>query len=214
MTPMAAQQAMLNDKTAGPLFATIKQTYPQEFEALKNDVAKRGQSFEGNDTISDAIVADLAGAQDRHRPDMEQAPHDALADYRKAEIALMETLQSEDASLCADYVTRGGFRTPAPSPTLQTQILDFQRQMWTTAAAGRDTPSGRKITKPGPEIAKAIARQMQGAGFDDQAIKDFLTGREAPAPLQCSLGLAFFRAIDALPSNQADEVDAYMASHT
>jgi len=212
-SPIGAERALLDDKAVGSLFATIKRTYPDEFESMKNDIARRGQAFEANDEVRSALVADLAGAEQRHRGDMAQAPHQALVNYREAEIAMVEALQSTDPSLCADYFTTGAFRTATPPPLLRSRNIDFQQQVWTAAAAGRDSPVGRKIDKPGPAVGRALFAGMAAAGYDQKQVDAFFHKQPAPAAQQCAMGLAFLRTIDSLPADKADGFVAYAVTH-
>lgn len=210
MTPLAAQAQLLNDPQSGPLFKTLQKTYPSEFEGLTNELARRGAEFQSNQDIVSGGRAYLLAAMKRHLGEIAQAPHAALSAYRKAEIAAMGALQTDDDASCAAYFATGIINLPKATPAVKTAMKEFQVETWTTAAAGRDQPVKRAIAKPGVEDVKAIASSAADAGSNRDDIGKLLTGISLPDKAECGAGLALLKGIDALPNARADNFTAFM----
>lgn len=214
MTPLAAEQAMLNDPESGPIFATIKRTYPKEFEGLKTEIANRGSEFQTNQAIAAGARRYLLQATMRHVVELSQAPHAALAAYRQAEISAIELLKGEDLAACATYFRAGSVNSlgPTASDGLRQRFRDFQIKTWEGEAAGRDTPAGRKITAPDRATASALSRSVLAEGFDQATLSRAANGIPLPDATQCGVGIAFLHAVQALPEDAADDFTAFVAS--
>jgi len=210
MTPLAAQAQLLNDPQSGPLFKTLRKTYPNEFDGLTNEIARRGSEFQSNQDIVSGGSAYLRAAMKRHLGEIAQAPHAALSDYRKAEIATVQALQTDDTVSCAGYFATGVINLPKATSAVKTAMTDFQIKTWTTAAAGRDQSVKRAIAKPGVQDVKAIASSAAQAGSNQDDVVKLLTGTALPDKAQCGAGLALLQGIDALPDARADNFTAFM----
>jgi|APAra7269096661_1048516.scaffolds.fasta_scaffold00070_101 hypothetical protein len=210
MTPLAAQAQLLNDPQSGPLFHALQNTYPDEFDGLTKELARRGAEFEGNQDIINGGRAYLLAAMKRHLGEIAQAPHSALSDYRKAEIATLQTLQTDDVASCAAYFATGLMRPAKPTPAIKTAMMNLQIKTWTTAAAGRDHSAKRIIAKPEVREVKEIASSASQAGSDENAVEMLLTGVPLDGKVGCSAGLALLQGIDALPDARADNFTAFM----
>ena len=215
-TPATAETKLLADPDGAKLFATIKRTYPDEFEGLKRTIVERSRASANDAQMQRAVLDYLIAAGRRHRADMVQAPHEALANYRHSEIALVESLQRASPDLCAEFVTKGSFYAPAGNAQLSAaQLIDFRRVAWEGYAAGRDYPAHRKIGRPSAQTWRAIQGYMAEDGltptqialyFDNAAI-----ARAAPVE-QCRVGLGFLRAIDRMPDDDGDAFYAALAA--
>jgi hypothetical protein len=210
MTPLAARAQLLNDPQSGPLFHALQDTYPDEFDGLTKELARRGAELEGNQDIVNGARNYLLAAMKRHLGEIAQAPHAALSDYRKAEIAMLQTLQTDDVASCAAYFATGLVRSTNPTPAIKTAMRNLQIKTWTTAAAGRDQSVKRAIAKPGVQEVKEIASSATRAGSDQNAVEMLLTGVPLDGKVGCSAGLALLQGIDALPDARADNFTAYL----
>ena len=214
MTPLGAEHAMLNDAESGQVFATIKRTYPQEFEGLKKEIASRGAEFQSNQAIAVGARTFLLQAMMRHVGELAQAPHAALAAYRQAEITAIDMLKGQDVGACATYFRSGSVNGlgATASDDLRRRFRDFQIKTWEGEAAGRDTPAGRKITPPDRATAMALGKAVMAEGFDGDTISRATSGAPLPDATQCGVGMAFLHAVQALPDDQADNFTAFVAS--
>ncbi len=210
MTPLAAQAQLLNDPQGGPLFKTIKQTYPSEFDGLTSELARRGAEFQSNQDIVNGGRSYLLAAMKRHLGEIAQAPHAALSDYRKAEIATLEALQTDDTASCATYFEKGVINLPNATPAVKAAMTDLQIKTWTTAAAGRDQSAKRAIAKPAVQDVKAIASNAVHAGSNQGDVNNLLRGLPLSDKAECGAGLALLEGIDALPESRADNFTAFM----
>jgi hypothetical protein len=213
-TPESAERVMLNDPESGAVFATIKRTYPQEFEGLKKEIAGRGAEFQNNEAIAAGARSYMMQATLRHFHELAQAPHAALAAYRQTELAAIDSLKGENVAACATYFRSGqvnGLGATA-SDDLKQRFRDFQIKTWESEAAGRDTPAGRKIAAPDRATVTTLDKALLAAGFDAATISSAVNGGRVPDTTQCGVGLAFLHAIEDLPDDKADNFTAFVAS--
>lgn len=210
-TPESAERELLADAESGPVFATMKRTYPAEFEGLTKEIAGRGSQFQGTDQIATGARTFLLAAMGRHLAEIAQAPHDALAEYRRKEIAVVEALKTHDVALCAAYFASGEVKPQAPDTALKQAMRDFQIQTWVSEAAGRDTPIGRAITSPSPQDGKGIIDRGIAAGINRNSLVSLLDGKRMPDAEECGAGVQLLRGIDGLPEKQADNFTAFLA---
>lgn len=209
-TTLDAEQQLLNDPQSGEVFRTIKRTYPAEFDGLKNEIAQRGAQFQSRQDIAEAGRAFLIAAMKRHLGDMVQAPHAALADYRKAEITSIKALQAGDIAACASYFSTGVINLPDAAQDVKSALVNFQIKSWTTEAAGRDQPAGRTVSKPAVQDLRTIAAGAAGLGSTESDVNNLFSGVRMADKAQCTAGLALVQGIDALPDAKADNFTAFL----
>lgn len=213
-TPAAIERELLRDPDSGALYATIKRTYPEEFDALTRNAAERIARGMSEDDAAEALTTDLIAANRRHRHEMLQAPSPELAAYRAAELRLIDAMLENDPEMCATFVTTGAVRTN--DSRVPTRLFaDLRAVTWEADAAGRDRPVGRKIGPiRGPVIA-AIRSNMIADGVPAAKADAYLdsgVATERTAARQCRAGRALLRAIHRLPAAQADEVQVAVHS--
>ncbi len=213
-TSEGVERELFRSAETGPVYRTLKRTYPQEFDALTADVVRRAKAGETHDQIEDAILTDMIEAGKRHRKDMIQTPHDRFADYRGAEIGVVSMLRDRDPQLCATYVMNGAVRSqsqrldPAKFIAMRIAVLE-------AGAAGRDHPVNRTVAMPGPADLQLIRSRMMADGIGQSGIDAFFSqaGLTKSPPLeQCAIGLSFYRAVDQLPGDKADQFYAWLIS--
>ena len=209
-TPASVERALLDDPEAGQVFVTIKRTYPQEFDGLKSEIARRGAEFQSNEGITNGARAYLLAAMKRHLGEIAQAPHTALSDYRKAEINSVRALQAGDVAACAGYFSTGVINLRDGTPEMKNAMKDFQINTWTTEAAGRDQPAKRDVSKPGPQDVAAIAAGAVRSGSTQDDVNNLLRDMPMSDKARCGAGLALMEGIDALPDAKADNFTAFL----
>jgi len=213
-TPAAVEDKLLRDNRRGALYTAIQQHYPEDFEALATQIANYARDGQTPAQLDVAARAFLAAAQQQHRAEFVQAPHDALADYRQAEIAVVGDLRSTDAHLCAEYLNKGGITSDAGSGDLRVAL---QQRGWEADAAGRDTPAGRDLSRPAPATWRRVADTMVAHGITQAEVAAYFqpaAGQPLDANRQCAAGLAFLNAVDDLPDREADQLYGYLVSHS
>ena len=213
-SPAAVEKELLSESDAGPLFQTLKRTYPDEFDLIKKDISDRATAGESKAEIRAAVRDDGLRAVKRHRLDMLQAPHAPFSAYRTAEIAVIEALRKADTRLCAAYVMHGSVGPDLGENFPRKMSLEFQQRIWEAYAAGRDEPVHRVIKKPGPADIRAILAGMTAYGVSQQQIRTFSTPnamQRATPDDQCWIGRGFLRAINDLPGDRADSAYAFIA---
>jgi hypothetical protein len=209
-TPLGAEQALLNDPQSGELFATIKRTYPQEFDGLKTEISNRGAEFQSNQDITNGARAFLLAAMKRHLGEIAQAPHAALSDYRKAEITSIRALQAGNVAACAGYFSTGTINLREGTPEMKGAMKGFQIKSWTTEAAGRDQPVKRDVSKPAAkDVATIVAGAVQ-SGSTTEDVNNLLNDMTMSDKARCGAGLALMEGIDALPDVKADNFTAFL----
>lgn len=212
-TPEMVEEKLVTNERWGRLYATMRQSYPEDFRALTTQIANQSHDGQPHAAMDASASAFVAVTLQRHRGDLAQAPHIALSAFRAAEIAVVGDLRSTYARVCADYLTKGAVSDDTGSRDLR---IEMQQRVMEAEAAGRDTPAGRDLHKPGAAAWRQVAETMAAKGIPRAQIVAFLappaSSTMAPAD-RCNAGLAFLRAVDALPEGQADQFAAYMMSH-
>jgi hypothetical protein len=215
VTPAALETELLSDPKTGALFSTIKRTYPEELETIKQDIVGQSKSGASQSDLRQALLTDLIQAGHRHHRDLLQAPHAPFAAYRQAEIAMVDALRTANPEVCAQYVSQGSFRVSHGETLPESLVIEFRRLTWEADAAGRDQPVNRVIARPGASEWRDISRGMVANGLNESEVKIFFDPaaiRHAPPAEQCMLGLSFLRAVHDLPGDRGDRLYAFMAS--
>ncbi|MBN8812487.1 MULTISPECIES: hypothetical protein [unclassified Sphingomonas] len=175
--PASVERELLADRPGGLLSATIKRTFPEDFEALKTVVAERARAGGGPQDIQQAAGAFVGEATRRHRAGLIQAPAPQLRAYLAAEIALVGKLAATSPERCDAY-----FADPLDdagwfAPDLRELYLRQNIALWEAAGEARDHPAGRAAS---PAEARPAA--------------------------SCDAGLAALEAIAALPPARFEQV--------
>jgi hypothetical protein len=215
-TPAGIERELLNDPDNGALYATIKRTYPEEFDTLTRNAAERIARGMSHQDVADALTTDLIAANERHRREMLQAPSAELAAYRIAELRLIDAMLEHDPEMCATFVTTGAVRADHSRVPVRL-FADLRAATWEADAAGRDRPVRRKIGPIGAEVVTAIRSNMIADGVPPTKADAYLdkgAAIERSHAGQCRAGRAVLRAIHRLPAAQADEVQATLHSAT
>jgi hypothetical protein len=218
LTAATIENTLLDDPKTGQLFATIKRTYPEEFNGLTRDMLQRSKAGASPSEVEEAMLTYLIDAGRRHRKEIVQAPHAAFEAYRQAEIKVAATLRTADVNLCDQYISKGSFRTTTPAVD-QKVLIDFRTTTWETTAAGRDNPVKRAIKQPSDQTGRTIAASMIAYGLKQSQVAAFFDeNQSAMARLssveRCELGIAFLKAVDGLPGEKADQFYAFLASRS
>ena len=199
-----ADKELLEDPESGVVVRTIKLTYPDEFANLKRLVTDLHRRGAGPGELRMSVRDFMESALARHRDEIAQAPHDALASYRQAELRLYERLKEYSPEMCAD--TRSG---PLPAD-LETRDLMINASvlLWKAAAAGRDQPVGRIIGIHSDADRLAIRKAMLAVGLTEADFQDMPNLQTASAATQCRVGLLILHSIDKLPPEMGDRIYA------
>jgi hypothetical protein len=213
-TAATVESDLLDDPKTGMLFATIKRTYPEEFDGLTRDVVQRTNAGASPSELQDAVLTYVIAAGRRHGKDIVQAPHQAFDAYRKAEIRVVEALQATDPDLCDQYLSKGSFRSETHHVDDQV-LIDFRTTTWETSAAGRDSPANRVVVQPDVKLWREIAANMSATGLNQRKVDTFFDQKAMAALLpreRCEIGLGFLRAVENLPGDKGDMFYAFLAS--
>jgi len=207
------EHAMLADPVAGRLFAAIKRADPAEFSAVKAIIVQQLMAHKPSEPMWQKVNQRLFAAERQHQRETMQASHEFLVQYRNTEIAMVEALHRADQALCATYMTTGSFHTrdQAIDPRL---MVDFRTAAWDAFAAGHDHPVHRIAAQPSENVSNAIIAAMKAQAIPEDQARAFLSDPHAKdamaAPQQCETGLAFIKAINGLPDDQADQTHVFL----
>lgn len=213
-TPEGAERALFANPETGPLYRTLKRTYPQDYAALIQDIVGRAQAGESNARIDQAILGDMMQSARRQHHDVIQAPADLFTAYRRAEIKVVETLRDTNMDLCATYVMTGEVRSPELRG-VQASLIAYRIVTLEAGAAGRDHPANRAIAAPVATDVEQLGRQMTANGTPETTVKAFLNGgglAQLSPREQCLAGVSFYRAVDQMPVDKATQIYAYLIS--
>ena len=209
-TPAEAERQLLGDSENGEVFATFKRTFPAEFDGLTKVLAQGGAASQSNRDIKASGRAYIAAEMKRHLGAIAQAPHGALADYRKKEIQLIRALQSDDLTACANYFSTGEINLPSETSAEKPAMRAFQINSWMTEAAGRDNPVGRYVSKPTPQDIAAIVSGAAQWGSTPDDVHNLIYRNPMNDQAKCNAWLAMLTGVDALPDAVADNFTAFM----
>jgi len=209
-TPVEAERQLLGDPENGEVFATLKRTFPAEFDGLTKVLAQGGAASKSNQDIKASGRAYIIAEMKRHLGAIAQAPHDALADYRKKEIQLIRALQSDDLTACANYFSSGEINLPSETSTEKPAMRAFQISSWMTEAAGRDNPVGRYVSKPTPQDFASIVSGAAQRGSTAEDVNNLIYRNPMADEAKCNAGLAMLTGVDALSDPVADNFTAFL----
>lgn len=170
--PASVERELLADEPGGALSRTIKQRFPEEFEALKAAVVARARDGGGPAEVQETAGAFVSAATRRHSAALVQAPAPALRVYLAAEIALVEQLAATSQERCAAYFAAPADEAGWYAPDLRLLYLRQNIALWQAAAAARDHPAGRTLAVAEPN----------------------------PNPISCEEGLTALKSAAALPA--------------
>ena len=213
-TPEAVERSLF-ESGAATVYRTIKRTYPDEFKSLTTEIARRARGGESSQQLEVAIQNFMFAAEKRHRPEMFQANAAALANYRLAEIRVIEGLEKAGPRYCATFVTTGALRLPDSVTGPRLALADLHVATWEAFADGRDHPARRKVAQPSQADWALIDKAMLADGTDRETIDLFfdpVRNRQLTPEAQCAAGLSFRRAIEALPPGKLDAFYVAMAA--
>lgn len=203
----SAARRMLFESSAGEVYKAMERADPDQFDTLLVRVQRMMAQGRNGKEIAAGVAAFMLAAEEKLKPAIRQAGHATIAKYRRAEIDVIEAIQAVDPRLCAHYIAEGGLVMPYSHAKIDAAIARQHALAWEAAAEGRDRPAGRMIDRPSKADWAAIDKAMIAAGLKPALVRQFFdpaTARRLPAETQCSTGIAFHKAIEALPEDRAD----------
>lgn len=215
-TPEAAAQQLLTDPQGQQVFQAMQRTYPQEFTELSRMVATRVSAGSDDRTLGRSVATFLIDARRRHKADLLQAPHEALAEYRRAEIAMVEALRDAGTDLCARYAVAGRVDIVGKGVPLSV-TTNLQRAAWEASAAGREQPANRGIQQPSVGTFRTVSSGMRARGLSAAEVTTYLDPPRfaaAPDALKCRAHLAFLETVHELPGTDGDTLYAYLLAQS
>lgn len=193
---------------AGKVGKTIQAKFPDEFAKLEKRLASLRDGGAELSEIRDDFASFAVDARTRHVEEAAQAPHEALAALRKAELDAFELLERVWPEECGYYVVTGapgGGIADAASHRLETEA---HNAFWEAAAAGRDRPAKREVAMVDREDMEAFEAALRTDGIAEADLPLINRPETMPADKQCEIGLRRLRALDQLPPDAADRIYA------
>lgn len=203
----SAAEQMLFESAAGETYKAMKKADPDRFQRLLVRINQGKARGETPAQLENAVMRFMIEAEGKLKPQIRQASHATIAKYRQAQVASIEALQAADPKLCAHYIAEGGVVMPYKHAQVDAAVAHHRALGWEAAAEGRDRPAGRTIGPPSKADWAAIDKAMVAGGLSPALVRQFFdpaTARGLSAETQCSTGLAFHKAIEALPADRAN----------
>lgn len=207
----AIERDILATPGAETLWRTIKDEYPQEFDALVSDVQALDWVEQRDTARVEQIGADwLRAFFIKIAPDAVKAPGPELIAWRAAEYDLYATLQRGAVAQCASMTMGDWIMIEQDNAAATAAIARRNTAMVRASAAGRDDPQiyaepdeaafqqfGDAIAATGivPELQAALASDAQMLAL-------------SPAE-QCEVGVAVYAGLTNLP----DTIEPQLAAH-
>lgn len=205
------ERELLNLSDASGLFGTIKEEYPEDFAQLIDQIQAMPLADRNGEPGKQLGVQFIQDFMTRIVPEATRAPAAELLVWSATEAKLYQTLQRSATDACASMTLGNWIFVDEANSVARSAIERRNVAMIQAAAAGRDDPQSYHEPTEAQfnELGDAIAAtglapalqatlgdlpQMQTLAIDDQ----------------CTLGVAFYRGIAALPDDVEPAVAAYM----
>lgn len=126
--------------------------------------------------------------------------------------ALTEQMQKEDAKMCADFAMRGLSPSVQMPDAITATMMDVSLYIITAIHEGKNTPRVRKDISDQHFIK--IIEELKAQGMPDAYIDAIFAGTTASLPVkeECALGVAFYKAAEALPKQTTGDLFSYILS--
>ena len=210
----AIERDILGTPGAQDLWATVKEEFPEDFNALVDQVQALDFVERRDAERVKQIGADwLRGFFDRITPLAVKAPADELIAWSAAEYQLYATLQRGAVRECA-AMTMGEWIFIEPSNAAATAALARRNAaMVRASAAGKRDP--QVYAEPSEAEFGRLGDAIAATGIDPriQGTLGDIGAMEALSPdQQCALGVAVYQGLASLPDDVEPPMAAYMLS--
>lgn len=206
-----------NDPAMGPMFQAFRQHFPNDYAALKAEMAAQYRAGASPATLNLLGFNRMTAFRKAHVRELALAPAPELAAFRTSQAALMHGLAAESTKMCAQYTFSTIQPGSTPSPKLQKLLADIGKVQFEAIAAGQKTPARRNLDTLSQADSEALVAQMKRAGLSDRQLAAFLDGTAAQSLSeadQCRTGVILTESLARLPAEQADRVLAVMTAHS
>lgn len=206
-----------NDPNMGPMFQAFRQYFPNDYAALKAEMATQRRAGAGPAALGLLGFNRMAAFRKAHVRELALAPSPELQAFRKSQSVLINGLAAESPKLCAQYSFATIQPGQTPSPKVQKLLADIGAVQFRAIAAGQKTPAKRDLDTLPEADGEALIAQMEHAGLSDRQRAAFLDGTAAQSLSeadQCRTGVILTQALDKLPAEQAERILAFMTAHS
>lgn len=207
VTPEAVERELVSDSRNGEIFKALKDSFPSEFEQLKNMVVTEKKSGTSTAKIAERIGLFMLKIDRGTLNAAMRAPHAELVLVRRSEIAMVRELAKSDLSSCARYTLANEVQTGGRPPELERLMGAFFAAKLRAAGAARKTPVDHEISVPSVAQWREVAALMLDQGISPEELSVFGNPERLNAALpslQCRVGIAYMAAIDELPSDRGN----------
>lgn len=208
LDPTHIADGLLQNRSDGQLMRELKKLHPEDFRRIVDYIAELRRKGVGEQEVLLEARKMLASMAMEMRKNMQQAPADDLARYRKTLTALIEQLEREDVEVCGQFAIDPSSIKGTGAAERQAAMKDLSFALFRAAAAARDTPARRV---PQAELnakdAAALISAMRREGISDsdlEVLADDKRMKRAPARQRCSIAKALWHAADSLPPAAAE----------
>ena len=206
----AIAQKILETPGAEELWATIKDEYPEDFDALVARLQSLSPSERRDETRTHEIGAEwLREFFARIAPDAVKAPQAEILLWSAKESELYATLQRSSVTQCAAMTMGQWIFFDENDVAATSAVTRRNTAMVKASAAGRDNP--QEYAEPTEADFVQLGDTISATGVDP-VLQGALSDNSALAALnaqdQCEIGVAVHRGLSDLP----DEIEPRMAA--
>lgn len=212
VTSSALEQQALADPAMGPLYATMKEIYPQDFERLIEDMSTRTKAGEPAETIRAQGYARMRAFSLSKVPSITRAPEASLVQLADAQRSVVTALAIQDPSLCAQYGSTGLRPDSKPNAPSMRAVGRAGEALLRAAKAGETSPVARALADD-PVRLTAFAERLRTNGMSQEQFAMMAspaTLMSAPATTQCDITKKLYDGIAQLPDPEKAWVTAYL----
>ncbi len=210
----AIEKGILETPGAEELWQTVKQEYPDDFDALLDQLQELDLAERLDESRAEEIgAAWLQSFFAEITPNAIRAPAEQMIAWSTAEKELYATLQRSDVEQCAAITMGQWIFIEDENAVGKAAVSRRNAAMVRASAAGRDTPqdyaepSDAAFVQLGDAIAATgLAPELQATLGSDEAMAGLSKAQ------QCEIGVAVYEGLSAMPDDAEPEMAAYMLS--
>ncbi|MEL6530629.1 MAG: hypothetical protein AAFQ27_11755, partial [Pseudomonadota bacterium] len=207
------ERGILSDPATRPMWESIKQHHPEEFDGLLKKIASLPDS-----KLTDSAFMAQVGAkwvidlQTENVPFAAQAPAANVLALTSADLELYQSLRERSVAECAVLSTSGSFQGDTETDRMTKSLMSKRNVAFFDAvAAGRKDPQGYET--PSDADFGDLGSAMVDIGINDRsmaALGDMAALMSLSDEEQCDIGVAVNQAVLTFPEDKGAEMAAFL----
>lgn len=202
MSASSFEQQALADPSMGPLFAAMKETYPQEFARYIGEMSTSVKAGEPMEAIRARSFGELRAFSVSKMPMIAHAPEAALVTVAETQRGVVSALARQDPALCAQFGSTGLRPDAKPDAPSLSAIGRAGVALLRAAKAGETAPVARSMVSDPVKLAAFVARLRADGMTAEQfaMVGSSATLMASPIATQCDITTRLYNTVAELPA--------------